>query len=373
MRPTRVLIGAVVLALPATAAGQGTVSAQGLGYPPGQYSTLTRSTAGAVAEFDPASPLNPASLANSGVTALFFHYAPETRRVSTANGTDDTRVQRFPLAGAIVPFSERGAVGLAVSTLLDRSWATTRVIDEDADGTGVVEHFSSRGAINDVRVAGAWSFSRQLQLGVGAHAFVGSNRVTASRVDQAGQDVPFEQQTEVGYSGLGASAGVLWNPSRLFSVGVSGQVGGTLTAQVADTTIAEATAPARGSVALRYAGITGAMLAARASWQGWSSLDDLGGENLDARDAWEYSVGADVEGPSVFGSPLTLRAGGRWRDLPFAALGAQPSEQSVTGGLGLILGRGRVLLDLAVERARREAAGASESAWTFGAGVTVRP
>src|SRR5690606_22852957 len=139
---------------------------------PGQYSTLARSTAGAVAEFDPASPLNPASIANLTGTAIFLHYAPESRRVTSASGSDDARVERFPLVGAIVPFSERGVVGITASTLLDRSWATTQITDVDTEGLGIVEHFSSRGAINDVRLAGAWSVNRYLQVGVGAHAFI---------------------------------------------------------------------------------------------------------------------------------------------------------------------------------------------------------
>lgn len=373
MRPTSVLIGAVVLLLPALADGQGTVGAQGLGYPPGQYSTLARSTAGAVAEFDPSSPLNPASIANLNTTAIFLHYAPESRRVTSVNGSDEARVERFPLVGAIVPFSERGVVGITASTLLDRSWATTQVTDANDEGLGIVEHFSSRGAINDVRLAGAWSVNRYLQVGVGAHAFIGSNRLTASRTDQAGGDVYFEQQSELGYSGLGASAGVLWNPSRIFAVGVSALAGGNLRAEVADSIVAEASVPSRASLSLRYSGISGAMLAARASWHGWSAMDGLGGSGLDARDGWEYAVGADVEGPSIFGTALALRAGSRWRDLPFGVLGAQPTEHAISGGVGMLLGRGRVLVDLSVERASREAASASERAWTFGAGVTVRP
>lgn len=374
MRPLRVLaVGAATLALPVALSAQGTVSAQGLGYPPGQYSTLSLSTGGAVAEFDPASAANPAAVANLGATAIFLHYAPETRRVTTANGEDEARVQRFPLIGAVVPVGDRGAVGLSSSTLLDRTWATTRIIEANADGDGVVEHFASRGAINDVRLAGGWSFSRQIQLGFGAHAFVGSNRLAVTRVDQTREDASFEQQTEVSFTGIGGSAGVHWNPSRVISVAASGMVGGTLRAKISDSTIADATAPARGSVGVRFGGIPGAVLAARANWQGWSSLDELGGDGLDARDTWEYSVGADIEGPRIFGSALALRAGGRWRDLPFVVLGEQPTERAVSGGLGLLLGRGRVMVDFAVERARREAADATENAWTFGAGVTVRP
>lgn len=361
------------LLAPAVAAAQGTVSSQGLGYPPGQYSTLSLSTGGAVAEFDPASATNPAAVANFGTTAIFLHFAPEQRRVTTANAEDASRVQRFPLIGAAVRVGSRGAVGLSTSTLLDRTWASTSVTDVNEEGQGVVEHFSSRGAINDVRLAAGYSFSRQLQAGVGAHALVGSNRLTASRVDQTGTDVSFEQTTEVSYSGLGASLGVHYSPSRLFSVGLSGMVGATVRARAGDSTIAEATAPARGSVSVRYTGISGALIAARANWQGWSSLDDLGGAGLDARDTWEYSLGADVEGPRILGSAIQLRGGARWRDLPFAVAGEKPSERALTGGLGFLLGGGRVMLDLAVDRARREAAGVTENAWTFGAGVTVRP
>ena len=376
MRPLHVPVAALTLTMllaPAVAGAQGTVSTQGLGYPPGQLSTLSLSTGGAVAEFDPASATNPASVANLGTTAIFLHFAPEQRRVTTANAEDVSRVQRFPLLGAVVPVGANGAVGLSTSTLLDRTWASTRISDVDDQGRGIVEHFSSSGAINDIRLAAGYGFSRQLQAGVGAHALLGSNRLTVSRADQTGADVSFEQTTEVSYSGLGASAGVHYNPSRLISVGLSGMVGATVRARIRDSTIAEATAPARGTVSVRYTGFTGALIAARASWQGWSSLDDLGGAGLDARDTWDYSLGADVEGPRLFGSPIALRAGGRWRDLPFAVNGEKPSERAVTGGLGLLLGGGRVMLDLAVERARREAAGATENAWTFGAGVTVRP
>lgn len=375
-RPIRVpaaVLALGALAAPAAASAQGTVGAQGLGYPPGQYTTLSMSTGGAVAEFDPASPSNPAAVANLGGTALFMHFAPERRRLADVGDGESSRVQRFPVIGAIVPLGARGAVGLTTSTLLDRSWATTATSELDEEGRGIVEHFSSRGAINDVRLAAGWSFGQRFQAGVAGHALVGSNRLTVSRVDQTGADVSFEQVTDVTYSGLAASAGVHWNPTRAFAFGLSGAVGGSLRARISDTTAAEGSAPARGTVSVRFAGIPGAMIAARANWQGWSSLDDLGGPALDARDGWEYSLGADVEGPRLFGSVLSLRAGGRMRDLPFAVEGDQPSERALSGGVGMLLGGGRVLLDLGLERAQREAAGVTENAWTFGAGVTVRP
>ena len=167
--------------------------------------------------------------------------------------------------------------------------------------------------------------------------------------------------------------GTVWSPGRHFSFAASGQVGGTVRAKAGDSTLASATAPARAAGALRYSGITGAVLGVRAVWEGWSALDEIGGPDLTASDGMEVGIGADVVGPRMFGSALALRAGARWRDLPFSALGEQPQEVAFSGGLGLGLGRNRVIVDVAVERARRSAGTARETAWVFGAGITVRP
>ena len=53
------LLGALAWARPA----QATLSAQGFGYSPGQFSTRAQATGGAVGEMDPMSPINPATIA----------------------------------------------------------------------------------------------------------------------------------------------------------------------------------------------------------------------------------------------------------------------------------------------------------------------
>lgn len=369
-RPLAVL---VALAAPAPLLAQGTVSAQGLGYPMGQLSTNALGTGGAIGGFDPASPKNPAAVALAGSTVLFAHYAPESRSVSVSAGSDDARVERFPLIGALLPVGPRGAVGITASTLLDRSWTTSRSTPIAGGDGSIVESFQSRGSMTDVRLAAGWGFSRQLQAGLGLHALTGSNRVTLTRVDPSEGGLTFEQTDELGFSGTALSAGALWSPSRLLSVEASGQLGGTLRAKQGGETVASAKAPAMAAGGIRYTGLTGAAIAVRAEWQRWSDVDPLGSATFDARDTWSYSLGADVEGPRVFGTPLALRVGVQRRDLPFAVLATQPTEQSVSGGLGVPLARGRVMFDLAVQRASREAGEARETGWTFGAGLTVRP
>ena len=98
MRPLRLLAASAVLLLPAVAGAQGTLSARGLGYPPGQLSTMARGTGGGLAEFDPLTPLNPASIAGIPATSLTFHFSPETRETTVPGASDEASVVRFSIA-----------------------------------------------------------------------------------------------------------------------------------------------------------------------------------------------------------------------------------------------------------------------------------
>ena len=360
-----------VALIPAVAVAQGTVSSQGLGYPTGQLSTRALGLGGAVAELDPGTPLNPAAIASAGITTLFLHYAPESRRVTLGDRTASSSLSRFPVFGAILSASQHGYVALTSSALLDRSWAT--VSTDRADTAGVIESFQVRGGITDVRLAGAWSFGPRFQAGAGVHVLTGSNRLTVSRIDRDNADADFEQTTELTYTGTAASAGLVWSPSRLISLGASGQVGGTARAKLVDSTIASATAPARLGASLSYTGISGLVLAARTDWHGWSSLQGLGRGDFDPQDTWTYGFGADLVGPSAFGRSVNVRAGASWRELPFAALGETPREKALSAGLGVPFARNRVIVDGVVERATRTAGAATETAWTYGLGLTIRP
>jgi hypothetical protein len=98
------------------------------------------------------------------------------------------------------------------------------------------------------------------------------------------------------------------------------------------------------------------------------------GNDLFISDKWDTSVGADILGPRFGDRALMLRAGARWRTLPFGLVNSDVSEKSVSFGLGTLLARGRAALDMTGIRATRNAgANLSESAWTLSVGVTVRP
>ena len=392
----RFLLIAAALSLGATAAGaQGNLSAQGFGYPPGQLSTRALAMGGGFAEFDPQSAINPQAVGSWGPAGLYFQYDPEFRRVSVGPQSARTTTARFPVLAAAVPLGTRFAIGVAASTFLDRSWATQSTGSDTVFGTpvDVTERVRSVGAINDVRLAGSFAVAPSLRLGVAVHALTGENRLQLRNdftpVPGADTTTVFQAATEsrtVGYSGAALSAGAEWRPSRAIAVAASARRGGDLRADAGDTLIATARVPNRYGVGVRYEGLRGATLAARVNWEGWSSLADLTPrDGLPVSDTFEYGVGADVAGPRIGASTVSVRLGVRLRDLPFG-LRAEPTrslpeardvrELAFSGGLGIPLASNRAMVDLALQHASRSASSRSdvdERAWTLSLGLRVRP
>jgi hypothetical protein len=370
------LVSFLAVVPPLTA--QGTLSTQGFGYHPGQISTRARTTGGALGEFDATSALNPAALAWWERSGLVLEYAPEFRRLTTGDARESATVARFPLSGAAVAIGTRTILGITLSTFLDRTWETVqRDTQSFADDQIPYElELRSAGAINDVRLAGAWTVSTALRLGIGAHVLSGSNRlrILARFDDTLGRLANFAQQTRVSYSGAAVSAGVDWRPLRSVGVAASGRLGGTLRAVRSDTTLATADIPMRLGLGLAYTGFTGTVIAAGAEWQNWSKLDRLGSDQLTTFDGWDYGIGAEVRGPRWFGSAVPLRVGVRRRTLPFGASGVEVRETSVAFGWGFTIAGGRAVADVGLSRASRTADGAaSERATTLSVGLIVRP
>ena len=369
-------IGALAVA-PSVVMAQGTLGAQGFGYPPGQLSVFTRSLGGATAETDALSPINPAALALLRRGGIYLQSEQESRSIDASGQSGSTRAYRFPLFAAAVPVGSRGVVGVAFSTLLDRTWGTeardTQVFDNDS--VGFTERFRSEGALNDVRFAGSWAIRDNIIVGAGIHLFPGENRLTIDReFDDSLTFAPLRDSTNVNYFGTGYSGGLLWRPVRTVTVGVSSRIGGSLKLRESDSLRTTAKAPSRYGVGVRY-DVPGTTFALRADRTLWSKMDGLGSPNATPQDTWDLGAGADVLGPSVIGAQLTLRGGVRRRTLPFLAGTQSVKETAFTLGTGAPMARGRAQLDLFIERASRTAEGidAKERSWTFGLGLTVKP
>ena len=373
---TLAIVGAIVVARSESAA-QGTLGAQGFGYPPGQLSVYSRALGGATGETDALSPINPAALTLFRRGGLYLQSEQENRSIDAAGQSGSTRAYRFPLFSAAVPVTTRGMLGLSFSTLLDRTWGTETRAKQlfGTDSVAYTERFRSEGALNDVRVAGSWAIHDNFIVGLGVHLFPGENRLTISRhFDDSLSFAPLRDSTNVSYSGTGFSAGFMWRPARTLTIGASGRLGGTLKLRESDTVRTTADAPSRYGVGVRY-DVPGTTIAFRADRTLWSKMGGLGSTRATPDDAWDFGVGIDESGPRVLGAALTVRAGARRRTLPFLAANEQVRETSFTLGSGVPLAGGRAQLDLFVERASRSAdkVDAKERSWTFGLGLTVRP
>jgi hypothetical protein len=378
------LVGfSVALLAPGLAHAQGSLSGQGFGYPVGALSTRAQGSAGAQGEFDPLSPINPASLASWGRSALYFQVDPEFRRIQSGDAEQRTTTSRFPLIATAIRLRDRYTIGLAASTFLDRTWTTSFQSTQVVGGQDLTSdiRFESRGSIADIRLGGAAQITPALRVGVGAHVLTGQNRLF---VGESFADTlrfgSLSDSSVIDYSGTAASAGVEWRPMRQLGVAASYRVGGSLRARRGDSTLTSGTVPGRVGVGVRFEGITGASLAASYARTAWGDLSGLGSTRLQVDEGPEYAVGADVVGPRVADRLVTLRLGARERTLPFGVGGFAVRERAFTAGFGTLLAADRAAVDFSAQRARRtsdfrSAAGAeaSETAWTLSVGLTVRP
>ena len=365
------------LLLPSAAHAQGNLSTLGFGYPAGLLSSRALGTGGAIGEIDPLSASNPASILSFGGSALYFQLEPEYRTLHVGSETEKTTTARYPLVAAAIPITTDIMLGVSVSNLLDRSFQTsTRGLQTIGDSTvGTTNAFKSDGAIGDLRLALAWAPAPWLKLGAAAHAITGDNRVRNTQVfDDSARFSRLVDTATVGYTGSAYTAGFEVIAARDWSLAGSYRRGGPLSLKRGDTTIARAHVPNRVAISAAYLGIRGSSIAVRTAKDSWASLATLGSSSLRITEAWDTSVGADMLGPRLGERSLQLRAGARWRTLPFGTSTSSVSERSYSLGAGTLLARGRAALDVTGIRATREAgANLSETAFTLSVGITVRP
>lgn len=358
------------------AAAQGTLSTQGFGYPAGTLSARAAAMGGGPAALDPLSTANPAAIMAWIRSGVYAQYSPEFRSVSDQGRTDHQTTARFPDVSAALRVGDRLMLGASATTFLDRSWETTRTgyTYTSIDSSQYTEHFTSAGAINDVRFAVAYAVAPRFWLGVAAHGFIGQNRLSISRSSTDTTVATFNQTSRIGYGGSGFSAGLVWEPVGPVTIGISGRYGGRIRAYRGDTTLTTAKVPREYGASISFTGLPGTEIAANASWEGWSSLASLGNPGLGVTDGWDYGVGIETRGPKALGVPMPLRAGWRHRTLPFEVSGLPIRETTLSVGTGIPIAGGASRLDLAVLRSTRSGVpGVSEHAWTLSIGIMVRP
>ena len=366
----------LVLLAGATAHAQGTLSTQGLGFPTGQLSTVSRTMGGASGELDPLSPLNPASLALLRNAIIYMQADPEFRTLHVGSESQRTSVARFPVFLGALALGARWNVAASASTLLDRTWATvtrdTQFVANDTLGSGVFQ--KSDGSIADLRLAVAYVARPWLRLGISGHTYSGRDlRVTARVYDDTSRFRPDTQSTTLSFGGSALTLGAHAFWPRVAAVGLTYRKGGDLSAYDGDEQIASASAPDHIGVSVAYLGVRGTSITARVAHDDWGSVKPLS-STLNVHTGLDIGLGVDVIGPRFAGNALNLRAGARWRTLPFSADGREVSENTWGGGFGLPFRGGRAEVNLgALRSSRRSDSGLSENAWTLSTGFAVRP
>jgi hypothetical protein len=84
-------------------------------------------------------------------------------------------------------------------------------------------------------------------------------------------------------------------------------------------------------------------------------------------------LGVEATGPRILQRIVMLRAGARFRTLPFAFNGEKVSETSFMAGLGAPLARERASFDFSVQRANRTSGDVKERGFILSFGLRVSP
>jgi hypothetical protein len=331
---------------------------------------------GANGEVDPLSALNPAALGLLSTPIVLMQAEPEYREQRVGTQLQRTTVARFPLFVGVLPAGERWTIGVSASTLLDRTWETTTRDSQIVSGEKIRETRNQRsdGSIDDLRIAVAFSPVGWLKIGVAGHAYSGRDFLRTLRTfDSTATFAPDTQQSTVSFGGNAISVGAQTYWPRVAAIGVSIRKGGHLRAYLGDAVTGSGSVPDRVGVSAVFLGIAGTALAVRASTEKWSNLVGVS-RSLNVHEGWDVGAGADVNGPRFGSSTIALRAGARWRTLPFSADATPVKERSWSGGFGIPMAGNRVELSVGAVRASRTGgAGASENSWTLSTGFAIRP
>jgi hypothetical protein len=371
----------ILLALaPSTALAQSSqFGVRGLGLPGRSLATRALASGGAFGLFDQESSLNPAAM--GGVTNLtsVFTLNQGFRTQENPAGTASTRDTRFPQLTVVGPVGQSAAaLGLSYSNYTNRDFtlAASSTIDLRGVPVGVIDSFSSRGGLNDLRLAGAYRVHNRWTFGAGFHVITGSNRLESRRTFDDPNFLSSRQRAEVSYAGVGLSLGVLRQFGPSFALAAVARSDGHLNVDRDSARIGSIDLPYSFGLGLRWQPVPKLNLATQSILRTWSGAnsDLLQQGGTGAENTFEVAVGAeytpDLQRP--FRRPI--RFGARYGQLPFPLVpGSQGHEYGISAGSGMRFAQQRGGVDLALEHVWRSEGVYSERAFVLTVGISVRP
>jgi hypothetical protein len=352
---------------------------RGLGFPGRALTARALASGGAFGLFDPESSLNPAGLGAAATLTSVFTISQGFRHDENPAGTASTRDTRFPQLMIVGPVRQsRAALGLSYSNYTSRDFTvvTSDTIDLRGAPVGVIDSFSSRGGLSDLRLAGAYRLSNRWMLGAGFHVITGSNRLDSRRSFNDPNFLPSRQTAEVSYAGIGISAGIIRQFGRRFALAAIARSDGHLNVDRDSARVGTIDLPYTFGLGLRWQPASKLDLAAQTLVHTWSAANsDLlqqggtGAENtLEVAGGLEYTP--DPKRP--FRRPIRL--GAHYAQLPFPLIaGDQGHEFGISAGSGVRFAQQRAGIDLTVEHVWRSEEVYSERGFIVSLGISVRP
>lgn len=364
-RTTRRLAAGVVLvalaavpAIPRTAAGQTPFTAVGLGYPTPPVDARAAALGGVgVGLLDGSLTLrNPADIVEFDRPTLGVSASPEGVTVRDPGREAAADRSRFSVFRAVVPLGS-WAASVGFGSVLDQDWALRRT-DTISLTTGdfpFEELRENDGGVSSVDLSVARRIG-PVSIGVSGQRLTGNLRQVLDRRFEMSLDsavaAPERVEQEAFWSWEGwrvtAGAGVEIGDR----IRVSGSYGWSTELEATRDSTGETRSfdmPSRLAVGASARASDDWLLTVGGGWASWSVADD----DLDeegARDVTWGGGGVEFRGWSLGPIPLSLRAGGRYAELPFHLPGREAAtERALTFGLGSAFASGRAVVDLGLE------------------------
>ena len=347
----------------------------GLGYPGRPSGARSRILGSGPDAVDRESALNPAAVGELSrltivATSLtsFRNYEIDTIAV------EDLRDTRFPFAmvAGVIPKTPV-TFGASYSIYAERTYNLVNqgTIELRGDSIGIVDNVTSDGAIADLRAALGWDLNGWLVLGAAFHILTGSTQETLARFySDTVNYVPLNARSQVSYSGIGFSTGILLSPFRRFLIGASFRSDGDLDITRDSLAAGNLNLPITVSGGFEYRPWPKVLVATTVVWRSWSDANEGLPPNSDtAFDTWEVGAGLELNRTGT----IPVRLGFRYAQLPFSPTADQPREIDLSLGTALRLAQGRAAIDIGLERAMRDGGGASERAWQLSLGLLLLP
>ena len=371
------VLALLALAAPRARAQDSVFGIRGLGFLGQPLTARSAAMGGGYAMFDGGAVVSPASLAAWNGAVGWGEGAASRRSFDAGTGTESLTSTRFPLFGFAAPIGSRLVIGLTASNYLDRNWSvqqTDTIMPRDS-AVAVSDLTSSVGGVTDIRAAAAYRLSGSWTVGLGLHVLTGA-AVTTIRRDFPGDSAyrSFAQQATIDYTGAGVSLGAFVTPAPTMVLGASARFNTRLKAKSADTS-AWVRLPVDLAAGVYYVPAQELLVSSTVGYSTWgAAAGDLAAAGQPrSRNVWSVGVGLQANALRMGGQTVPLRAGYRWRQLPFPVDTFPLSEHAFTLGLGLSAAQGRANLDLALELGSRSAGTLSEHFTTVVVGVSILP